>query len=378
MLSSCTVDKRSPVVSCRPNRDNHLAQHGSRILLTGALLLVGASAALGSYFGYVVGSQQHVLIGLVFAGSALGGEIVKPYAVSGIVASLSQWHIIRALACLALAAVCIIYSFTAELSLAAGTRGDLAATREAAVDAIRDARADRARAETELASLQPARPVAELQAEIDGLLLTPGAKGCTKIDGRVQEAVCPKVVIFKAEKARAERRAQLEAAIANSTRPVPEHPVVRDADPLAGAVAVYASALGWKLDAGKLLPWLALVPVLFLELGSALAVVVVRGVYVGPATSPAAIGEPVVQAASGQLVQPVVQKAAKAKRKGPRPPSGPGASGPPGRGLAATLRVLQGGAVQGSQRALAQAIGTSKTTVQRALALLDQPRFAAA
>jgi hypothetical protein len=57
---------------------------------------------------------------------------------------------------------------------------------------------------------------------------------------------------------------------------VAELPAVRDADPLAGAVAVYAGALGWK--AGKLLPWLALIPVAFLELGSALAVVVVHSV----------------------------------------------------------------------------------------------------
>jgi hypothetical protein len=300
------------------------------------------------------------------------------YAVSEVVSSLSRFNIIRALTCLALAAVCIIYSFTAELSLAATTRGDLSASREAAVDAIRDARADRARAETELASLQPTRPAAELQAEIDGLLLTPGAKGCTKIDGRVQEAVCPKVATFKAEEARAERRAQLEAAIASSTRPVAELPAIQDADPLSSALATYANALGWKMDAGKLLPWLALVPVLFLELGSALAVVVVRGVDVGPATPRATAEVPAVQEVVQTQPVQVVQKRSKPKRKDRRPPSGPSASGPHRRGLAATLKVLQGGAVQGSQRALAHAIGTSKSTVQRALALLDQPRFAAA
>ena len=374
MSYSTAADRASQHLNSRSNPDNHLAQHSSRILLAGTLLLVGASAALGSYFGYVVGSQQHVLLGLVFAGAALGGEIVKPYAVNEIVSALSRWHVIRALACFMLASVCVVYSFTAELSLAATTRGDLAASREAAVDAIRDARADRARAETELGSLPPTRPAAELQSEIDGLLQTPGAKGCTKIDGRVQETVCPKVIALKIEKARAERRVELEAVIASSTRPVSERPVVRDADPLAGAVATYAAALGWKLDTRTMLPWLALVPVLFLELGSALAVVVVRGVNVGPAALPAVAEPQAVQA----LPASVVQKRSKPKPKDRRPPSGPSAPGPHKRGLAATLKVLQGGAVQGSQRALAQAIGTSKSTVQRALALLDQPRFAAA
>lgn len=157
-LSKLPLCKRS---SSPAQRSQQLIQH------TGAFLLVGASATLGSYFGYLVGSQQHVLIGLVFAAAALGGEIIKPYAVSEIVNALAQWNVIRALACLLLASVCIIYSFTAELSLAATTRGDLAASREAVADAARDARSDRQRAEAELATLQPAKSVAELQAEID-------------------------------------------------------------------------------------------------------------------------------------------------------------------------------------------------------------------
>ena len=383
MPHSSTINKRSQDLNRRPSLDNHLAQHSSRILLAGALLLVGACAALGSYFGFVIGSQQHVLLGLVFAGAALGGEIVKPYAVSEVVHALSHFNIVRALACLALAAVCVVYSFTAELSLAATTRGDLAASREAAVDAIRDARSDRARAETELASLQPARPAAELQAEIDGLLLTPGAKGCTKIDGRVQETICPKVVTLRAEKARSERRAQLEAAIVNTERPSSQLPIVRDADPLAGALAVYAGAFDWKLDAGKLLPWLALIPVAFLELGSSLAVVVVRGAEPRalqrtswdtqtPANTGDVASQPVSQPSAAVSQQPsaalsrgTAAKRPKAKRKDREPPSN-GTGG--ARGLAAMLEPLRDGkVVELSQRKIARMAGMGKSSVNRIL-----------
>ena len=68
MAISATVNLRSQDLNHQSNASNHLAHHTSVILLTGALLLVGASAALGSYFGYVIGSQQHTLLGLVFAG----------------------------------------------------------------------------------------------------------------------------------------------------------------------------------------------------------------------------------------------------------------------------------------------------------------------
>jgi hypothetical protein len=374
MGHSTAINKSCQYLNSRPNPDNHLAQHSSRILLTGALLLVGASAALGSYFGYVIGSQQHMLLGLVFAGAALGGEIVKPYAVSEVVHALSRFNVVRAVACLALAAVCVVYSITAELSLAAGTRGDLAASRQAVADAARDARADRQRAEAELASLPPSRPVAELQADVDGLLLTPGAKGCTKIDGAVQERICPKVATLKAEKARSERRAQLEAAIASTARPAAELPAVRDADPLAGAVAVYAAALGWRLDTQTLLPWLALIPVAFLELGSALAVVVVRSATVeGCSSATQTLDTGTGQPESPAAPAPQVSSRAKPKR---RRKGGDDDTGHPGTG-AAGHRVMpanvvellreRGGKLEAGQRAIGKLLGVSKSRVNQVL-----------
>ena len=45
-------------------------------------------------------------------------------------------------------------------------------------------------------------------------------------------------------------------------------------DPLAAAVAYYMTAAGWKVAAETVSPWLYLLPVLFLELGSALGLVV--------------------------------------------------------------------------------------------------------
>jgi hypothetical protein len=65
-LSKLPLCKRS---SSPAQRSQQLIQH------TGAFLLVGASSALGSYFGYITGSQQHVLLGAVFAGAAFGGDV---------------------------------------------------------------------------------------------------------------------------------------------------------------------------------------------------------------------------------------------------------------------------------------------------------------
>ena len=159
-------------------------------------------------------------------------------------------------------------------------------------------------------------------------------------------------------------------------RPASQFPAVRDADPLADAVAVYAGALGWKLDAGKLLPWLALVPVLFLELGSALAVVVVCGVDHRDTQARVATGGVVSQSAAPELSQEAPRdvsrgtpaKRPKAKRKDCEPPSsGTGDDGPM-RGLVAMLEPLRDGRVVDlSQRKLARALGVGKSSVNRIL-----------
>ena len=136
---------------------------------------------------------------------------------------------------------------------------------------------------------------------------------------------------------------------------------------------------------GTLGLWLPLVGVLALELGAAFSVVLVRATAAaGPAAMPVGTGavgsDTVKMDQQPGPVQAVAHKRSKPRRKDRRPPPGAGPSGPPQRGLAGTLKVLQGGAIQGSQRAIAAAIGTSKSTVQRALQLLAAGRaaFAAA
>ncbi len=332
------------------------SSHLRTVASAGAILLVGASAALGSYYGFVVGSHQHVLLGVVFAGAALGGELLKPFAVSEAIDAFSRWSIVRGLACLLLAVVCVVYSFSAELSLAAGSRGDMAASRAAASETARTISSERQRAEAELSTLPLVRPAAQLQAELDGLLVRPGVNGCVAIDGRVTREVCPQVAELRSQKAVADRRDHLDGVISRTASGPAQ--VVQAADPLAAAIATYAKALGWEWSAEGLLPWLALIPVAFLELGSALAVVAVRSVGGPTSPAPAVAGVEVVQREAAEPVP-----LAPARRRDRKPAAGPE------RVLGAMADRIHraGGTIEGSQRQLAKALGTSKTSVHRAL-----------
>jgi hypothetical protein len=340
MAYSATVNKRSQDLKNSHSDNSPLGRLTSSILSTGAVLLVAASSALGAYFGFTVGAHQHVLIGIVFALAALGGEIVKPFAISEALSALMGFNVVRFAACALLGVVCIVYSLSAELSLAAGGRGDIVAQRTSDADVGQMAKGRYDRADAEL-------------RELNGL---------------------PKAATRKEAAERSKRRDALEAQMQQAELDRKAAPAVQSADPLADAISAYGAALGFTMKSDQLLPWLALVPVLFLELGSALAIVVVRGAGPGPAESPAA---PVAeQTEAAVLDQP--GPAAKLKRRDRRPPDDGGVGPEVKRGLPAVLTALQAGAVRGSQRKIARALGTSKSTVLRAQRTLEEQGMAPA
>lgn len=353
MSYSDTVKKSSQLPNFRPKQTNDLppptshATRTTRLLVSfAAVLLVVASAGFGMLFAWNVGSQHdNELLGALSVAMALGLELSKPFSIASAFAQLRQFRIVTAAALTLVGILAIGYSLQAELTFMSMTRGDLVAERAGERDATQRAAERYDRLQAELTALKPA---SSKERDVDAYLA---------------------------------RRNALQADLRQAEMDRREAPAVAAPDPGAVALATYAGALGLKADPQQLGLWLPLVGVLALELGAAFSVVLVRSVAqtsIGPATSPANEGVPAVQRESVDQGVGPVQRAVRPKRRDRRPPDDGPQAGPPARGLTATLKVLQGGAVQGSQRAIAQAIGSSKTTVQRALRLLAEPSFAAA
>jgi hypothetical protein len=83
----------------------------------------------------------------------------------------------------------VSYSSSAELSLWASMRSDRVTERAATSNVAMNVRDTYQRAKFELDGLPAARPSAELQSLIDGLLIDPRAGGCAEINGiRSQES----------------------------------------------------------------------------------------------------------------------------------------------------------------------------------------------
>ena len=360
-------------------------------VISGATLLILASAALGAYFGFQIGSHYHLFLGIIFALAALGGEALKPFAVAASLDALKRWDILRGMALGTLAIVCVIYSIASELSLAAGTRGDLAAVRTQQAETLRMARDTYASAKGELAMLPVTRSVGELNAKISALMLTPGAEDCSKINGPVTRRVCPEVAKLRTELGRAVRRSELERSLIEAKRTMAKAPAATEPDPLASALAVYLAALGWNVQAVTLAPFLYLIPVLFLELGSTLGVVLVRSVIPSEAAAHVeqtserrtVVGpsERRDEAHSGTLVPTPTTNGKKSQENKvsqgvpstvpsiPAKDENDDDSSPGGRLGTRLLGHLQqqGGTINSGQRGLAKLLGTSKTELNRTL-----------
>jgi hypothetical protein len=264
---------------------------------------------------------------------AVALEGIKPLAIAQAFQSFASWAPIRGIALAGLGVVAVAYSVTSELALMSASRGDLAAERLRASETGNIARDKYANAKAELARLAPSRTIPEVEAVIGAFKPI-----CRTIRG---EPVCSKPVPLIAELARAKRRHELEVILDEASAQITSGPAISIADPGATALMTYLSALGISVSAGLVAQWLNLVPVLALELGSALAGVLVASVSHGRVKT--LMSTPLLLTASTAVERERVSQ-----------------------GIVRRLQA-NGGSLRGTHRSLAQEIGADRNTVSRAL-----------
>jgi CRP-like cAMP-binding protein len=301
----------------------------AKIAATGLCL---ASAAFGAVYAARIGIQHSIVLAGITVLFVVCLELIKPLALVAAFQAFREWSPVRGLALAALANIAIAYSLTAELALTASSRSDLVAHRQADTDTAKRAQERHTRASQELATLKPSRTIGELEA----LIAKQSAKGCGTAKVSTGSWVCPVNTSLLQELSRAKRKTELEAILyppSNGDGPS----VVLVADPGSAALTTYLAAMGVVVPVEAVAQWVALVPVVALELGSALAGLLVQ-----------AVGRP-----GASLSQPTPQAEATEKD----------------RVANAIVSHLQssGGAVRGSQRKLAAKLGADRNTLSRAI-----------
>lgn len=339
-----------------------------------AAALVIASAGFGAFYAWTTGSHHGPALGALSVIMALGLEGAKPFAIEGALTAARSLAPVRAIALALLGVVAVAYSLTAELSLMAATRADNSAQR-ARASTVATAAKDRYDAtQRELATLPMTRPISVLDAEIKRLQMTPQLASCDDTSARsfgpVSRRVCAEIAALNAEAGTTVRRTELETILTTAERDIASAPLATDADPAATALAVYLAAIGVPSDAGTLSKWLALVPVLALEVGSALAVVLAG--LGGLGTAPREMERRVsveaperADAAELGLGAPITAPDESAAHS---PVSDPATTGLSDLGRA-LLEYLQmhGGMVRSGQRGLAKVLGASTSELHRTI-----------
>jgi len=170
----------------------------------------------------------------------------------------------------------VAYSLTAEITLISSNRSDLISKRSSEAYVANATKDSYEAAKRELSTMPPnLRTVAELNIILESARRNPQAyKSCTAINGSLGVS-CPKI---SAELAKSRRKEQLEAILFRQAEKLEHAPTVTVDDPGSTAIKTYLEALGINLASSIISQWLNLVPVIALELGSALAAVLVSSV----------------------------------------------------------------------------------------------------
>jgi hypothetical protein len=295
--------------------------------------LVIASAGFGAIYAYRVGIQHSVALAALTVVFAVALEGIKPLAIAQAFQSFASWAPIRGIALAGLGIIAVAYSVTSELALMSASRGDLTAERLRVSETGNIARDRYTNAKTELGRLASSRTVLEVEALIGAFKPI-----CRMVRG---DSVCSKPVPLIAELARAKRRQELEAILGAAGVQIASGPAVTVADPGASALVTYLSALGISASPDLVAQWLNLVPVLALELGSALAGVLVASVSHGRVKT--LVSTPLLLAAPTAVERDRVSQ-----------------------GIVRQLQA-NGGSLRGTQRSLAKDLGADRNTVSRAL-----------
>lgn len=313
-----------------------------------AILFAGSSIAIGASYGHMLGSQHSALLGYVFATVAVAAETIKPVAFAAVFAPLGCWAIGRRSIAGVLGVACLAFSFTADLGLSSMVRGDLAESRNSDAKAGKDDADKRARAARELSNAAPARPTAEIAGMVKAIdARIPQGTDCSSwVASKAVRDRCVDRATLEAEAGRAQRRAELEAILVAPVKPAASS--VKDADPLASSLVVYAAATGLIWDAEQVSRFTALILPVVLALGSSCSLVLV-GVF-----------------------RPVPRQQRRASSEVSGGTDGTLHGTPAAQGKVIDLLKAQGGQLASGQRALADRLGMSLTHLNRTLGELAE------
>ena len=240
----------------------------ARLAYCAAGIFISASGAINIVYGWQKGSDLASC--LIWA--AVAGAVATVFALSwaATIRALDARRWGAALMCVAALLLSGTYSISAALGSAAGGRTNAAAAESATMGARERAQAAYDAAKAELATLEPSRPLAEVQGVYDA---TRPRRRIIVVNGR-RDTEYYRPAKITAELGRAKRRVELEVKIAATAAELTKAGPAKVANSDAKALAKYLKALGLDVGADRLNDLLVLLAVAMVECGGGLSLAV--------------------------------------------------------------------------------------------------------
>lgn len=266
-----------------------MARRIPAVIIGGCAAGLAVCGALINYEGAKVMAPGEIVV--IFAWAAVVAEIVKLFWLSGFRYALRRREWMLALAMLGAGILLHTYSMAAALGTAASGRDKVISQRAGQQNALGYAQAGAATAKAEAGRLSGIRSGAEVQAEIDRLMLAPNTSGCKTPRGREALQTCLQVQALRAELVNARKaddaRHNAGAAQAKLEDLTLAAPQARD--PQAEALAVYLPLSADRI--GTMLPLLPSLVVEFIPMAAMLLAMVLWSSAGGASDAPPGAGE---------------------------------------------------------------------------------------
>lgn len=239
-------------------------------LFLAALPLIAASATANFMYGANLGSSA--VESLVGGFASIGAEL---YTAIGLAAVGVLWRKnfqIQGLAAAFVWCLTLAYTLNAGLGFASVAKDTQVAKRSVQVNAASDRRFKLDTLQAQLKALPvPTSTPAAMQSKITGILKDSRSENCEVINGKYTRKWCPVVEDLKSQIVIANRRQQLEGALAKvvkSSKLQTLHTAsVGSADPHSAALVYYLKRAGYQSSESDVRPWLYLLFVVMVVLG---------------------------------------------------------------------------------------------------------------
>jgi hypothetical protein len=222
------------------------------------IVALGVSATANFYYGASLGlNDEFSMLGvklttsLIFSWASLAADAAKALALFLAFDAIVQRLWKESAVMFAIFTLCALWSYSSAIGFVALNHGEVTDNRGKTAAEWSQLQSQIQRLEERRQNIVAHRPESVVQAEIGALLLTPGADGCSSINGPVTQTLCPKVAELRKELGNAKAAEWLDGRLEETRTELKGQSKVSSADPYADMLSALLGITAGQATTGR-------------------------------------------------------------------------------------------------------------------------------